>query len=225
MLTRAAARWRFPVPGRSSASLRTTVSGILAQPQFHPGPSLLQRLANWLHAHLHLPSVHLPSIYGSAWESYVVLAVLFAGVVAALVTATRRGLFQRLRHPVASPGVVVTDEGVVLSPAAWRERADRLAAEGRFREALRCRYCALIAELARRGLLDEVPGRTSGDYERLVRSLLPEVAQQFASVTARFESCWYGHEPSSADEQGLFDQAARLILREVQVPLRVGDAP
>ena len=205
--------------------MRTTVSGILAQPQFHPGPSPWQRLANWLHAHLHLPSVHLPSVYGSAWESYVVLAVLFAGVVAALVTATRRGLFQRLRHPVASPGVVVSDEGEVLSPAAWRERADRLAAGGRFREALRCRYCALIAELARIGLLDEVPGRTSGDYERLVRSLLPEVAQQFASVTARFETCWYGQEPSSADEQGLFDQAARLILREVQVPLRVGDAP
>jgi hypothetical protein len=195
--------------------LRAAVSKVLAQRQFHPGPGLLQRFVNWLHAHLHFPSIHLPSFYGGAWQSYVVLVVLLAGVATALVVATRRGLFRRLRHPVASPGVVVTDESELLSPAAWRERAERFAAEGRFREALRCRYCALVGELAQRGLLDEVPGRTSGDYERLVRALLPEVAQQFASVTALFERCWYGHEPSDADEQVLFDQAARLIMREV----------
>jgi hypothetical protein len=215
MLTGAVARWRLPVPARSPASLRATVSEILAQRQFHPGPGLVQRFFNWLHAHLHLPSVKLPSAYGGAWESYVVLAVLLGAVVAALVAAARRGFFRRLAHPAASPGVVVTDEGEAFGPAAWRARAERLAAEGRFREALRCRYCALVGELARRGLLDEVPGRTSGDYEKLVSTLLPGVAQQFASVTAQFERCWYGDEPSDANEQVLFDEAARLVVREV----------
>jgi hypothetical protein len=154
-------------------------------------------------------------LYGGAWQSYVVLVVLLAGVAAALTIAGRRGFFQRWRHPRAAPGVVVTQQSGALSPAAWLERAGRFAAEGRFREALRCRYCALVGELAGRGLLDEVPGRTSGDYERLVRASLPEVAQQFAALTALFEACWYGHEPSGAEEQVLFDQAARLVLREV----------
>ena len=27
--------------------------------------------------------------------------------------------------------------------------------------------------------------------------------------------CWYGHEPSDANEQVLFDEAARLVVREV----------
>jgi hypothetical protein len=187
----------------------------------------LQRLVNWLHAHLHFPSLHLPSLYGGAWQSYVVVVVLLAGVLSALVVAVRRGLFRRLRHPVASPGVTVTDEPEALRPAAWRERAERFAADGRFREALRCRYCALVGELAQRGLLDEVPGRTSGDYERRVGTVLPEVAEQFASVTARFESCWYGHEPSNADEQVLFDRSAGFIVREARarhVPSREGDA-
>jgi hypothetical protein len=178
----------------------------------------LQRVVNWLHAHLHLPSVQLPSFYGGAWQSYVVLAALLAGVVAALVVATRRGLFRRLQHPVATAGVVITDETPALSPAEWRRRAASLAAEGRFPEALRCRYCALVGELAQRGLVDEVPGRTSGDYERLVRAVVPGAARQFAWATALFESCWYGQEPSGADDQVLFDEAAEVVLGEVGPP-------
>ncbi|MGA3219305.1 MAG: DUF4129 domain-containing protein [Acidimicrobiales bacterium] len=191
------------------------MSAILAQRQFHPAPNWWRRSVDWLRAHLHLPAIHLPGLNGGAWQSYVVLVVLLAGVAAALTIATRRGFFQRWRHPRAAPGVVVTEESGALSPAEWLERAGRFAAEGRFREALRCRYCALVGELAGRGLLDEVPGRTSGDYERLVRASVPEVAQQFAAVTALFEACWYGHEPSDAQEQVLFDRAAQLVLREV----------
>jgi hypothetical protein len=37
-------------------------------------------------------------------------------------------------------------------------------------------------------------------------------------VTALFESCWYGQEPSDADEQVLFDEAAAVVLREVGPP-------
>ena len=33
----------------------------------------------------------------------------------------------------------------------------------RFRDAIRCRYRALVGDLARRGMIDEIPGRTSGE--------------------------------------------------------------
>ncbi len=195
--------------------MRATVSEILAERQFHPAPNWWRRFVDWLRAHLHLPTLHLPGFSGGAWQSYVVLAVLLAGVATVVTIAARRGFFQRWSHPRAAPGVVVTEESEAMSPAAWLERAGRFAAEGRFREALRCRYCALVGELARRGLLDEVPGRTTGDYERLVSASVPEVGRQFAALTALFEACWYGHEPSDAEEQVLFDQAARSVLREV----------
>jgi hypothetical protein len=77
------------------------------------------------------------------------------------------------------------------------------------------RYRALVAELADRRLIDQVPGRTSGDYDRAVRSLVPEVAEQFSSVTRLFEQCWYGHEASDANAQVVFDEAARAVLAAV----------
>jgi hypothetical protein len=111
--------------------------------------------------------------------------------------------------------VVVTDEDQAQTAEQWRLEADRLAAQGDYREALRCRYRALIAELADRRLIDQVPGRTSGDYERAVRALVPEAAEQFSSATRLFERCWYGHEPSDAKAQVVFDEAARAVIDEV----------
>ena len=70
-----------------------------------------------------------------------------------------------------------------MSAAGWRQQADLLAAQGHYREALRCRYRALVADLAGSGMFDEVPGRTSGDYERLVGEAVPEVSSRFSGLT------------------------------------------
>ena len=101
-------------------------------------------------------------------------------------------------------------------PSSGAKRLIGLLPEGNYREALRCRYRALVAELADRRLIDQVPGRSeSGDYDRAVRSLVPEVAEQFSSVTRLFEQCWYGHEASDANAQVVFDEAARAVLATV----------
>jgi Domain of unknown function (DUF4129) len=214
-------QWRLPVPGRDAAQVHAIVTRILSESQFHPSPSLVQRvinaIVNWLdhvfNLHLHLP-LGPGSGLGGGWLSDVLLLVLIAGVVALLIVAIRKGVFARLRHAQGT-GVVVTEEGEIMAPEAWRREAERLAAEGRYREALRCRYRALVADLAYRGVLTEVPGRTTGDYERLVAALLPEVATQFSSVTRLFERCWYGHEPSDARAQYLFDEIAATIVAQV----------
>ena len=194
--------------------MRGMVARILAERQFHPAPGLWQRVINWILDHLNL-DLRVGNASGpGSWLNTVVLVVLIAGALTLVVVAVRKGVFTRLRHPRDS-GVVVTEEGEVLAPEAWRREADRLAAEGRFREALRCRYRALVAELASRGVLDEVPGRTSGDYERLVVVLLPEVASQFSTITRLFERCWYGHEPSDAAAQVSFDAMAAAIVERL----------
>jgi len=213
-------RWRLPVPSRGSARVHAIVSHILSERQFHPSPSFLHRVINavlnWLDhlldLHLHLPSGS--GGLGAGWLSDVLLVVLVVAVVALLVVAIRKGVLARFRHP-GGTGVVVTEEGEIMAPEAWRREAERLAAEGRYREALRCRYRALVAELASRGVLNEVPGRTSGDYERLVAALLPEVAMPFSTITRLFESCWYGQEPSDARAQVLFDNMADAILAQL----------
>ena len=216
MLTAHPKAWHLPVPDRNAGALRAAATRIVSERQFQRPPSLVQQLVNWLSRHLDLPDVKLPVILGGAWQSYLALALMLVGAVVVVVVAMRRGLWRRLRSPTGSPGVVVTQAvPQYMTPVRWREEAERLASEGRYREAMRCRYRSLVGELAQRGMLDEVPGRTSGDYQRLVSALLPEVAERFTSVSDLFERCWYGHEPSDARAQAAFDDASTAIVAQV----------
>jgi hypothetical protein len=184
---------------------------ILAERQFKQDEDLWQRFVAWLEAHLH---IEVPSFFGGTWETFLVLAVLVAAVTGVVFLAVRNGLPRRFRR-AGRTGVVVTDEDRARTAEQWRQEADRLAAQGNYREALRCRYRALVAELADRHLIDQVPGRTSGDYERTVRALVPEAAEQFSSATRLFERCWYGQEAPDAKAQVVFDEAARAVIDEV----------
>lgn|ERR1700678_274106 len=203
--------WHLPVPARSGAAVRAMAARILAERQFKQGEDLWQRFVAWLEARLH---VEVPSFLGGTWETFVVLAVLVTAVTGVVFLVVRNGLPRRSRR--ARPtGVVVTDEDRARSAEQWRQDADRLAAQGNYREAMRCRYRALVAELAARRLIDQLPGRTSGDYERAVRALVPEAAEQFSSVTRLFERCWYGQEASDARAQVVFEQAAGAVIAQV----------
>jgi hypothetical protein len=80
-------------------------------------------------------------------------------------------------------------------PRSWRDEADEHAAAGRIRDALRCRYRALVGDLARRGLLDEIPGRTTGEERDQLVVSAPEAADQFDAAADLFDDAWYGDAP------------------------------
>lgn len=86
------------------------------------------------------------------------------------------------------------------SPEDWFADADRHEGAGELRQALRCRYRGLVSLLAARGVVDEVAGRTTGEYLAAVRKRAPAAGAPFAAVTARFEAAWYGDEGVSADD-------------------------
>jgi hypothetical protein len=190
--------WHFRAPLRHAAELRRAAARILSETQFRSSESLLQRALGWLSARL--SSLHLLGFLGGTWQGYVVLGALVLLAGAVVYFGLKRRLPARSRPTRASPGVV-SETVELLSPARWREEAERLAREGRFKEALRCRYRALVGELAARGLVEEIPGRTSGEYERLVRAASPEIGQHFSAATDLFERCWYGQEPIGDQEQ------------------------
>lgn len=92
----------------------------------------------------------------------------------------------------------VIDDGAVFvdrsrEPTDWRKEAEQHRAAGRIREALRCRYRALVGDLARRGLIDEIPGRTTGEERTQLASVRPQVALPFNDAADLFDSAWYGH--------------------------------
>ncbi len=172
------------------------------------------------------PPPHVSSGSGSSGGGFGFLGFFFwallIAVVVALVyvavrsfadrTSTRRGSDG---DDVADPdddallGTVVIDRS--REPAGWREEADQHRAEGRFRDALRCRYRGLVGDLARRGLLDEIPGRTTGEERRQLRASAPNAVPFFREAADLFDAAWYGH----ADVDAAADDRFRALDGEV----------
>lgn len=91
-------------------------------------------------------------------------------------------------------------------PRGWRDEADSHSAAGRYRDALRCRYRALVGDLARRGLLDEIPGRTTGEERRELYASAPNALPAFREAADLFDAAWYGWIPVDASDDARFRQ-------------------
>ena len=64
-------------------------------------------------------------------------------------------------------------------------------------------------------MVDEVPGRTSGEYRAEVAGSVPVAATDFSGATELFELAWYGNRPTGADEAGRFRALAEGVLTGV----------
>ena len=107
----------------------------------------------------------------------------------------------------ALAGTVIIDRS--REPGGWREEADRHRAEGRYRDSLRCRYRALVGDLARRGLLDEIPGRTTGEERSQLRASAPNAVPFFRDAADLFDGAWYGHIAVGLADDDRFQQLDR----------------
>jgi hypothetical protein len=148
---------------------------------------------------------------GGGTVAGVVVAIGLAALVAAIIWLVVRhwaGLPSRRRHEP----VTITAGWRARPAAEWRAEAAAHEAAGRWREALRARYRALVADLAGRGLVEEIPGRTSGEYRHQVDITVPAAADPFDEATALFEETWYGTRPSGPNDQSRFDQLADRVL-------------
>lgn len=97
-------------------------------------------------------------------------------------------------------------------PVNWRAEADEHRRAGRYRDALRCRYRALVGDLARRGLIDEIPGRTTGEERAQLRSVTPSAGPPFNAAADLFDGAWYGHRDVGADDDDRFQSLEHDVL-------------
>ncbi len=135
----------------------------------------------------------------------MILAVAVAGVV--WVSARfARGVTRDPGRGVAA--VAVARRGA----AEWRADAEAAERAGQWRQALRCRYRALVAELADRGLVEEVAGRTAGEYRVELATSAPSAAPSFAGATELFERAWYSGWPTGEAEAARFRGLADEVL-------------
>jgi nitrogen fixation protein FixH len=61
-----------------------------------------------------------------------------------------------------------------------------------------------VGDLARRGLIDEVPGRTTGEHRDQMREVRPAVSPEFDEAAELFDGAWYGRAHVDADDDDHF---------------------
>lgn len=210
---------QVPLPVAGPEEQRRAAEEVLSGQEFQrPEPSLIERITDWLDRQI---GEAIDSVSGGGTGS-VVGWVLVAAALAAIVWLVMRNRRVLQRDPRVGATVRI-DAG--RAPGAWRERAARLEAEGRWKEALRCHYRALLGDLVRKGVIVDVAGRTAGEYREEVARARPAAAADFTAATDLFERAWYADEPTAASENGRFRAHARGVLvavdaTESQAPRR-----
>lgn len=175
--------------------VRELADDVLGRPAFDEPPEpLFERLADFVLERLGQAFSALTGGGRGALVAWLILAVTVA-VVAALafrVVATVR----RDRTARQADG----GERVESQSVDWRAAAALHEAKGEWRDALRCRWRALVADLAGRRVVEEVDGRTAGEYLAQVRVRAPDAGDAFSRATSVFEASWYGARPTGPDD-------------------------
>jgi hypothetical protein len=97
----------------------------------------------------------------------------------------------------------------------WWRRAEELARQGRYLDAVRSVYLAVLSLLHRQQLLRYETTRTNGEYidqVRLSPQAPPALTQPFERLVTLFEAKWYGERACELDEF----RACRALAEEIQ---------
>jgi len=198
----------LPPPEASPEEARRAAEEILERPEFdEPPESFLEKAFDWVADRLGDLLGNLFSGGGSSGVSWLFLLVL-VGVVAFLVWRVIRTIQSTPRGGEAF--TIATDVG--RPPTDWDAEAAEHERAGRWRDALRCRHRALVARLARRGVVEEIPGRTAGEYRLEVKRAAPDVDPEFSEATQLFEVVWYGGRDAGPPEGERFRALADRVL-------------
>jgi hypothetical protein len=198
----------LPPPEQDPAAVRDLADRILAEARYDRPPTpIIERVLNWVGEQI---AKVFGSLVGSGGGTVLAWLILVAAVGGVLYLLVRHG---RVSLPaLAGPGEPAVMVELTRSAREWRADAERLEAEGRWAEGLRCRHRALIADLVRRGAIPEQAGRTAGEYVRDVARSLPDATPALAAATELFEAAWYGGATTGAAEAARFaDLDARVL--------------
>jgi hypothetical protein len=215
----------LPEPTHDAREVRRAARRILARPEYDWSDRRppLQRLAEWVAEQLS----RLASPFGLAavptWVGWVVLGLVVA-LLGWLIYRSRdrwRAAAAPARRSGADVVVAAGEEAV-----DWPTEVARCEAEGRWREGLRARYRVLVGELAGRGVIPDLAGRTAGELAADVRRHAPASGPAFAAATALFEAAWYGDAPCGPGTRDRFAAlAAAAAERAAPATSAAGRAP
>jgi hypothetical protein len=209
-----------PVMVRSVEELKALAEDILADRQYKRqmraedqvglAERLWGRLWRWLKE-----AVRRPLLAGIQQERPILYWAIVVGLVLLLLVILLHFALT-LRAALRGGGGPATDGSLdgpsaILRPSDLLSRAERSAAAGHYREAIRLLYLALLSRLDQQGLINYDHTKTNWEYLRTTRSIVT-LHRPFLQLTAIFDRKWYGFEPAALADYGecrrLWDQAA-----------------
>ena len=109
---------------------------------------------------------------------------------------------KKVPEQATEPGLVPheTDELPDLPVEAFLSLADRLAAEGRYAEAIRERLRGIVRELVDAGVIEHRPGLTVTELAMAASRARPQVRPPLDAASRLFSDIWYGQRPADADD-------------------------
>ncbi|HWA57868.1 MAG TPA: DUF4129 domain-containing protein [Gemmatimonadales bacterium] len=136
---------------------------------------------------------HQPLLY---WALVWILTAILAAIVVHAVYIMAQTL-KAASAPAAASTALATP---AIRGAGWyRREAQRLAAQGRFAEAMQADFLGLVLELDQRGTLQFHPSKTPYEYSGEVRAA--EAARAaFASLVHSLYGVAFGGEPCGAED-------------------------
>ncbi len=189
----------LPIPQPDPEAANEAADEILSRVEFRrPAPSLFDRIQEEISE---LLGRAFEQLLGTGAGTVFAWAVVFAAVGLTVWFALRFS-----RTVTADRATDGQPEMVELSrsPADWRRQADADEALGRWKDGLLARYRAVVGQLVLDGVLDEIPGRTTGEYRRELAERRPDLARSFDEATTLFEQAWYGDVPTGGVERDRF---------------------
>jgi hypothetical protein len=198
-----------PPPGE----IRQRAHDVLSRAEFERHESVVQRILGWIGDQLN--KISFGAGGGPGFLGNLISLLVLAGIVVVIVLLVR-SMLGRTRMPKPDQ----TDELTIeledgRAATDWRTDAERLEAAGQWREAMRARYRELVRALIEDDMLDDLPGRTTGEYRAAFVRARPERADSFVELTDLFEAVWYGGvETDESDNSRFRHLAATARLRE-----------
>jgi Domain of unknown function (DUF4129) len=176
-------------------------------------PGWAERALLWLWHSLN--NLNLPAGPDGTSGLVILLALV---LLAVLVVWLRAG---PMRGPAARARQQAVLQGSVRTAAEHRAIADQAAAEGRWQDAVRERFRAVVRGLEERGLVDELPGRTAQEVAADAGRSLPAHRAQLREAAGVFDDVCYGSRTATAAH----DAVVRRLDAQVAAATAVEGAP
>ncbi|MGI9603616.1 MAG: DUF4129 domain-containing protein [Acidimicrobiales bacterium] len=164
------------------------------------------RFADWLRSlfddgNEQIPEADIPTEAASGGGPGSLVAYL---LLAAVLVLAAWVIWRVVKH--RPPRAVSDDDPDVTididehrSSSDWRSRAEALAADGQWKESVRAWLRWGVASLIDRDVLEDVPGRTTGEFRRSVADDHPDLQADFDRASLLFDEVWYADRPATAE--------------------------